>query len=286
MMKMPKGVYDRSKFKKQVTLPAVVALPTAVSTETDEEILTKLKNRFATMDKMTVAAFTGAVRALIISGPAGLGKSYGVMRTASAMIEQGLKVELIKGFCRATGLYKALYENRAPGNVIVFDDCDAVFFDKDCLNLLKGACDMSAKRSVSWRAETNMKDELGEQLPTSFDFEGTIIFITNMDFDAMIAKDTAIAPSLVAMISRSMYLDLGMKTTRDYLIRIKQVCDQGMLTGLGLDDEQSKTVLDFIEKHLNQLRELSLRMVVKIATLMLMDDDWQTTAKCVCFKPQ
>lgn len=283
---MPRGVYDRSKFKKPVNTVVAQAV-SQVTNETDEQILSRLEARFSTMDKMALAAFTGAVRAFIISGPAGLGKSYGVTKIAEAMKEQGNQVEFIKGFVRPTGLYKALYENRHKHCVLVFDDADSIFFDDISMNLLKTACDMTRQRMINWRAETNMKDEGGDSLPTQFEFEGTIIFITNIDFDREIKKASKLAPHFEAMVSRSMYLDLGMKTTRDYLVRIKQVVNGGMLADMGLTQEQSNTIVSFIEANLNDLRELSLRMVVKLATLMLMDEhEWEMTARCVCFKPK
>ena len=278
---MPRGVYDRSKMKSVVNVPAAVS----VAYETDEQILEKLTQRFDTMDRMTKAAFEGSIKSFIISGPAGLGKSFGVMKIADEMKAAGNHVESVKGFIRPTGLYKVLYENRFPNSVVIFDDADAVFFDEDALNILKGACDTMRKREISWRAETNMKDAEGEYLPTSFEFEGTIIFITNTDFDTVIAKGGKLAPHFTAMVSRSMYLDLGMKTTRDYLIRIKQVVDGGMLTNMALTNVQQYELLTFIEKNFNNLRELSLRMVVKLAALIKMDADWQTLAKCTCFKP-
>ena len=48
------------------------------SNETDREIDKKLKNRFSILNLMTQAAISGDVKSLIISGPAGLGKSFTV----------------------------------------------------------------------------------------------------------------------------------------------------------------------------------------------------------------
>ena len=260
---MPRGV-PKAGFRKMTknavapksSAPSMVR--TNVPVETDAQIRTKLKERFAAMNKMAGATLKGLNKSLIISGPAGLGKSYGVMQMAEKYIEDGNTVEVIKGFVRATGLYKALYENRFEHCVVIFDDADSIFEETDSLNLLKCATDMTRRRTLSWRAETNMTDQDGEKLPTSFDFEGRIIFITNTDFDWTIAKGNKLAPHFEAMISRSIYLDLAMHTRRDYMMRIEMVVEEGMLTQLGLNDSDGKELLLFIDKNCERLRELSL----------------------------
>ena len=75
-----------------------------------------------------------------------------------------------------------------------------------------------------------------------------------------------------------------MKTKRDYFIRIKQVVAQGMLDEQ-LEKADQKVLVDFIEKNMDQLRELSLRMVIKLAGLMVMNkSDWMRLAKLTCMK--
>ena len=77
-----------------------------------------------------------------------------------------------------------------------------------------------------------------------------------------------LAPHLSAMVSRSHYIDLAMKTRRDYFIRIKQVVEQGLLSSKGLDKMQERIVMSFIERHQNNLREMSLRVAIKLADLV------------------
>jgi hypothetical protein len=255
-----------------------------VKHETDEQIRAKLIERFHAMDKMTDATVNGINKSLIISGPAGLGKSYGVMKIAEQYEKGGKKVTVVKGFVRPTGLYKVLYENRFKNCVVIFDDCDSVFHDDNALNLLKSACDMTRKREISWLSETNMEDEGGAKLPTKYEFEGSIVFITNIDFDALINKGNKNAVHFSAMISRSIYLDLAMHTRRDYMVRIMMVVEEGMLRDNGLSDFEAKELLIFIEKNCERLRELSLRMVLKISSLMKMDRiGWQQLARVTCF---
>lgn len=264
----------------------IAAQPVAASNETEEQILARLETRFSAMDMMTAATCFGHNRSLIVSGPAGLGKSYGVMKTLEEAERKGYVPIVIKGYIRPTGLYKLLYENRSKKCIVVFDDADSIFGDDVCLNLLKAACDMTETRRLHWLTETKMEDEDGERLPRSFEFEGSIIFITNYDFDDLIAKGNKLAPHFEALISRSHYLDLAMKTKKDYVVRIKQVVfGKGMLTREGFTDLESIEIVDFVEQNTDKLRELSLRMVVKLAGLFRMNrKTWKELAAVTCMR--
>ena len=83
------------------------------------------------------------------------------------------------------------------------------------------------------------------------------------------------------MISRSHYIDLRMVTKRDYLIRIKQVVAQGLFGSMLTVDQISK-VMDYIEVNVDTLRELSLRMALKIGQLCVDMDDWKDVADVTC----
>lgn len=254
--------------------------------ETEAEIQHRLERRFHALKKMTAATALGVNKGLVVSGPAGLGKSYTVEESVrAAEASDGITVTTIKGFVRATGLYKTLYENRNPGSVIVFDDADSVLLDDVSLNLLKSALDTTDERWLHWSAETRMETEDGEPLPRSFEFQGQVIFITNIDFEQQIEKGTKLAPHLEALLSRSHYLDLDIRTKKDYIVRIKQVLSYGMLRKEGLNREQEAEVIEFIETNSHRLRELSLRMAHKIGTMLKMDPaGWRDLAEMTVFK--
>jgi hypothetical protein len=279
------GVSRSVKASVKAIIKDVPVVEFQVTTETDAQIRTKLTERFDAMMTMTEATLKGDNRALIISGPAGVGKSYGVTKLAAEYETKGHKVEIVRGFVRPTGLYKVLYENRFPHCVVIFDDSDSVFMDEIALNMLKTACDMTRSRKLHWLAETNMKDEDEERLPRSFEFEGSVIFITNYDFDYLINKGNKMSPHFEAMISRSIYLDLAMKSRRDYMVRIEQVMEEGMLKDLNLSELAGVELLNFMNKNVEQLRELSLRMVIKLANLLKMNrTNWQRLATITCFR--
>jgi hypothetical protein len=253
--------------------------------ETDAEIAEKLNDRFSILEMMTKAAVNGDARALIVSGPAGLGKSFTVEQELAEWDPNENNHTIIKGFVRATGLYKTLYNYREAGQVIVFDDADSVFYDDVALNLLKAVCDTNEKRRVSWLTEGVMVDEeSGERVPRGFEFNGTIVFITNLDFDAMIDKGHKLAPHLQALMSRAHYIDLAMKTRRDYVVRIKQVLEKGLLKKSGLTESQERDVVEFIEANTDRLRELSLRMALKIGAIRKIGETWQKVARVTCCK--
>jgi len=284
---VPKAGFRMTKNRAAAHFVAPTApVPAAVSNETEEQILARLETRFTAMDLMTEATCFGHNRSLIISGPAGLGKSYGVMKTLEEAERKGYVPIVIKGYIRPTGLYKLLYENRFKKCIVVFDDADSIFGDDVCLNLLQAACDMTETRRLHWLTETKMEDEDGERLPRSFEFEGSIIFITNYDFDDLIAKGNKLAPHFEALISRSHYLDLAMKTKKDYVVRIKQVVfGKGMLSRDGFTDPESREIVSFVEQNADKLRELSLRMVVKLAGLFRMNrQSWKELAAVTCMR--
>lgn len=251
--------------------------------ETDEQIEARIADRFEILDVLTEATTVGNSRALIVSGPAGLGKSFSVEKHLAAWDPEELQHTIVKGYVRATGLVKLLYQYRHPNNVIVFDDADSIFFDDVSLNLLKAVCDTTERRRVSWLSEGKLvDDESAELIPRHFDFEGSIIFITNYDFDAMIDKGHKLAPHLQAMVSRAHYVDLAMKSRRDYLVRIRQVIKQGLLGDLGA--EARADVIKFIESNHEALRELSLRMALKLGALRKQGGNWERVARITCCK--
>jgi hypothetical protein len=282
-MEMPKGVYERKpRIKKDDFATPRMSM---VVTETDDQIDTRLRSRFRTVGIMAKSACDGITRSLIVSGPPGLGKSFTVEKIVSDYDKSGKKAVICKGYVRPTGLYKTLYEYRHAGNVIVFDDCDSAFQDMDALNLLKAACDTTEKRRLMWGAETRMTDANGKPMPWSFDFEGSIIFITNYDFDAAIAANNKFSEHFNALISRSHYIDTGMKSIRDYLVRIQQVVDEGMLDDMGLTAYQQRDIIDFVFDNAPKFRELTLRMVIKLAGLYnISRTEWKTMASVTLFK--
>ena len=264
------------------------ATKTSAVTSTDEERITQIAERFEILDDMTKATLNGDIRALIVSGPPGVGKSFTVERELerSALFDQisgrRVKSTIVKGSATAIGLYKTLYEFSDSNCVIVFDDCDSILFDEVSLNLLKGALDSGKNRKISWLAESRVLKNEG--IPNSFTFHGSVIFITNLKFDQV--RSQKMKDHLEALQSRCHYLDLTLDTMRDKILRIKQIADTGVLFA-DYDFEQcaQDEIIDFLNVNKNKMREMSLRMAIKVAELRKsFPTKWQALASTTCMK--
>lgn len=254
-----------------------------VAQETDEQIYERLAERFEILDAMTNAVKSGDVRAMIVSGPPGVGKSYGVERVLekadlfNKLAEKKPKFEVVKGALSAIGLYAKLYEFCGKGNVLVFDDADGIFFDDLSLNILKAALDSGDRRFINWNTDSRLLRSEG--IPDRFEFKGAIIFITNIKFAHVRSKK--LRDHLDALESRCHYIDLEMDTQREKILRIKQVVnDAEMLQKYEFEDPVKDELISFIEENKDKLRELSLRTVIKTADLRkAFPKNWQTMAK-------
>ena len=237
--------------------------------ETDEEIIERLRKRFDILEDMTQATKEGTVRAMIVTGPPGVGKSFGVDKVLqkedlfNTLGNKKPKYEVVKGAMSAIGLYCKLYEYADKGNVVVFDDCDSVLLDDLSLNILKAALDISTKRMN--HRNTDSSKLRSEGVPGSFEFKAGGIFITNIKFDHV--KSKKLQDHLAALESRCHYIDLQMDTEREKVLRIKQIVKDGMLNTYDFQNGEEEEVIGFIDDQKAKLRELSLRTVLKIADL-------------------
>jgi len=261
-----------------------------VLNETDEEIMTRLATRFEILEDMTRAVNKGDVRSMIVTGPPGVGKSFGVEKVLSkhdvfadvANDSKLKKYEVVKGAMSAIGLYSKLYEYSDKKCILVFDDCDSVLLDDLSLNILKAALDSSKKRMIHWNTDSRLLRSEG--VPNSFEFKGGAIFITNIKFDHVRSKK--LKDHLEALESRCHYLDLTIDTEREKLLRIKQVVrDADMLRDYELDDTAKAEVVQFIVDNSKRMRELSLRMVLKVADIRVsMPNNWANVVEATCMR--
>lgn len=259
-----------------------------IAAETEDEAMDRIENTFLMLDKITDGCTKpDGIRGLVVSGPPGIGKSFGVEKqlVAANMFRtlegRDPKYEVVSGGVSSIGLYQKLYYNRSPEQVLVFDDCDGVLFEEECLNLLKAALNSGDKRRICWNKESRVLQV--EDIPEAFDFEGSIIFLSNVDFERTIAKGSRIAKHLEAIMSRCHYMDLEIGTIRDQLLRIKQVVRDGMLTPYNFDAAQEAAILKFMFDNAEYLREVSLRMVKKVADFVKTDPkDWAEMAEATC----
>lgn len=222
-----------------------------------------INQRFGFLSDMVVMLAKGDQPSVVVTGPGGLGKSHTVTTTLRKAglkdmsilddYEIGAQVPknafvVIKGYSTPKGLYRTLYENR--NSIIVFDDCDSVLKDPVSLNILKGALDSYSKRIISWRAD--IKDE---DLPTSFEFKGRVIFISNMSSSQL---DQAI-------ISRSMSVDVTMTAVQKVERMRFLVQEKDFMPDFDLVSKND--ALNLIDKLVDNVKELSLRTLIQVTKI-------------------
>ena len=268
------------------------SIPDEETTETDEEIIERISKRFNVLNKLTLGAKRGDIRALFVTGAPGVGKTFGVEQTLgeAGMIEKFAgspkRYEIVSGAMTPIGLYMKLYEFSSEDSVLVLDDCDMVFTDDTALNILKAALDTSKVRKIYWNVASHMLRK--EDIPNDFEFKGSVIFISNINFRKVRGSRR---DHLAALMSRAHFLDLTVHTFREKMLRIEDlVKNKGMLEQFNLSETASSELMDFLRKNAENFNELSLRTVIKLAGLVKTCDEvkseWEEIAQMsLCGNP-
>jgi len=170
---------------------------------------------------------------------------------------------VVKGYSTAKGLYRTLFENN--GMVIVFDDCDSILKDDVAKNLLKGALDSYSKRYISWNAD--MRDD---DLPRSFEFTGSIVFVSNMALEKI---DQAIR-------TRSLVVDLSM-TEGQKLERMEVIANSDEFLP-EISPVSKSLALEFLKSNLGKIPNMSLRSLIAVTKIANTGNpEWKDLAKYV-----
>ncbi len=269
--------YDK-KYVERKLKSMVGDIETAVAAATEKSNRYGINDRFGFVEKLVTMVASGVQPSAVITGEGGLGKTYTVTKTleangykdisdladfqVGAVINTRKCFTMVKGFSTARGLYSTLFENNK--SIIVFDDCDSVLKDPVALNLLKSALDSYGKRIISWNAE--IRDP---ELPRSFNFEGRIIFISNLSQDKI---DQAIR-------SRSMMVDLEMTTDQ----KIERMGFIAMSPEF-LPEYEKNIILDALElihELKNDAKEISLRTLISVSKIRASNKDWKDLAEYI-----
>lgn len=231
--------------------------------------------RFGFVEQLVGMVADGVQPSAIITGEGGLGKTYTVTKTLESKGYKDISdlaefqvgtilnarkcFKMVKGYSTPKGLYRTLFENNK--GIVVFDDCDAVLKDPVALNLLKGALDSYGKRIISWNSD--MRDD---DLPRSFNFEGRVIFISNMD-DGKIDQ---------AIRSRSMMIDLTM-TADQKIERMETIAASEEFL-----PEYSKDIIAdsiaLIKEIKDDVKEISLRTLISVSKVRASNENWKDLA--------
>jgi hypothetical protein len=290
-----------------------------------EIVRERMIERFGILAQLAVSAARGGLTGLVVYGAPGIGKSYEVIKALSEinvvnkakfmeaqaegidpddlsygpegppMIEDpdtGLMVPQIVSYLKHTGhitasaLYNVLYNNRHPGNILLIDDSDNVLYAEESISLLKSALDSSDERVVMWTISGSRTDDL----PLSFEFKGSVIFITNTNFEVLAKSNAKTAPHIEAILDRCLYLNLMIETLREKLVRIDYVCrDLGMfgrtLTS-GADkvpeeqvDHVVAELLDWTHENAHHFLHLSVRKMSHLVRMRKSTQNWQRVAE-------
>jgi hypothetical protein len=206
----------------------------------------------------------GAFNSLMVSGRAGTGKTFSVTK---ALQDEGLREDddfiVVSGAVSVIMMYKKLFQYR--NQVLVFDDCDAVFRDENGRNILKAALDTKRIRRISYLKKSGLvfdpkdfeNNPEGEFLaienglvPAYFDFGGRVVFISNLP------KDKADPDG--AIRSRSILIDVNPDDVT-LMERIKILLPQLEPRDMPLKDKEA--IFEFMKK----AKDVSMRTFVKAA---------------------
>jgi len=266
--------FDKKYVEKRMQ-KMVGNIEVALEAVAEKQARYNINERFGFVEQLVTMVASNIQPSAIITGEGGLGKTYTVTKTLEAngytdissladfqvgtVINTRKCFTMVKGFSTAKGLYRTLFENNK--SVIVFDDCDAVLKDPVALNLLKGALDSYGKRIISWNADIRDED-----LPRSFNFEGRVIFISNMDQDRI---DQAIR-------SRSMMIDLSMNHDQK-IERMGFIAESAEFLP-EYDVVQKRDALALIKEIGKEAKEISLRTLISVTKIRSSNKDWKKLA--------
>jgi hypothetical protein len=223
--------------------------------------MTDLQTKFTSYRALVHAVGIGSIRCLLVGGAPGLGKTH---ECTATLADFGARIKVTRSAGRTTPLqlYRDLFEGRTVRDVLVFDDCDDAFKNKDCLNILKAAADTRNPREITWA--TSVKS----RVPNKFEFAGRLIVITNQPvFDN---------PTLQPLIDRAHCFELVLNQAE----RLERILS--LLRAIARDEGIYYEVADWITRHqdpLHSLARLTVRTAVKACELArLRHGDWQHLA--------
>ena len=279
---MARGKYDRQAAKARRL--GLVATQDMAKTEPLEVIMGRLATTFRVLDRVANGVMEGVERCLMVVGAAGVGKTHAIEEALRRAAGSGkISFQSVSGTMSAISLYQLLYDNRRAGNVILLDDCD-IFDDTEALNIMKAALDTKLCRMISWRKESAVLK--ANDVPNEFEYEGTMIFISNINIQREIDSGSKRAPHYNALVNRATFIDIGIHTKWEIFARINQVVTSDSFMNMNnLDSDDIQEMLMWVEDNLASIRSLSIRTVIHLAKLVRTDpENWIEMAEVTLLK--
>ncbi len=226
------GKWKKDDVAEPAAVAPVPAVPCHVSTALEE------RQRLLAHHVRLVAR--GMANGLAVYGSrGGLGKTRVVLATLK---EEGIEPVTLTGHCTPLAMYTTLYEH--PQSVVFLDDCDAMFRILPALGIL---------RSALWEGEKGSRlvnyNSSALKIPSSFRFEGRIIFAVN----TLPRQNFAFN----AVLSRVDQFELS-ASNEEVLEMMRLLAAQGFEGKLTPDE--CMEVVDFVAEF-SATRELSLRLL-------------------------
>jgi hypothetical protein len=225
-----------------------------------------INKRFELLASLTRMVGEGKLPGMVISGSAGVGKTYTVIHTLSSMgLVEDKDYKYYKGAKLTTvAFYEAMYDNK--DKLIVFDDSDSILMNPDTVNMLKSALDSDGKRTIEYYS--SIVDS--HDLPNKFLFTGHAIFISNVSMDNI---DPAVK-------SRCLIIDLTM-TRSEVLDRMAAIVAKGAPAGSSFTTETFNKAFDYLKWYINdgpgvstgRPYDMNMRTIVKLATVLQANPD-------------
>ena len=259
-------------------------------------VVQRVIDKFDTVYTMTSSFIQNkesAIKGLLISGDAGTGKTHFVRKAFRDLEAQG-DAEYIKGgSISAAALYVKLWQNKNKNRVLILDDCDLIHRSgaekRDILDMIKGATEPSSRpREISWERASRNQLMIALDVPMSFKFDGTVIWITN---DTMADIKKAAKQHYQALVSRFNIVKCYFNDDEKLLYTLHLIDTEHMLgknceaftgaiteecpDGEGYPQAVQDDAIDYINKNHKTLTEITPRVAVKLADLRYhFPNDW------------
>jgi len=236
------------------------------------------------MTKMFAANPDSVNRGLLISGDAGMGKTEAVKTALLKSADVEKDVEYIKGSSlTAPTMYCLLYNARERGKIIVFDDTDLINKGAQeraaIVDMFKSATEPTdGERIIGWHRANQNQIMRDNNIPSTFDFQGTIIWITNDSIDVM---RKTLKGHWNAIASRFNIIEAWFEEHQKiaytlYLIDEIDILGSNCRVGDGWSQDVIDDTINYMNDNYRFLRDITPRVALKIADLRnTFPDQWK-----------
>ncbi len=224
-----------------------------------------------------------ATKGLLISGNAGMGKTHAVENGLSQSNPN--RVITLKGSSvTAASFYAQLWFAKDKGSVLVLDDVDIIHKSgaelMTILDLIKAATEMTkGDRTIKWMRTTKNQFLKDNNIPLEFDFQGSIIWITNDTFEEIAKRAKGHWLAINSRFSRKEF-KLEQYEKVQYTLYLIDEC--GMLSDScptiegGYSSDIVNEVSNYIRKHWKDFEDMTPRNALQLADTMFMyPNDWE-----------